>query len=420
MIFTDTLSARSHLPSCLCENNCYFQSRLSPSDGAPSAEDRICQAGHTFDCNPDFTSIFDPSSVLHFGPGPACNSVLIRFYSRPFRNSLSHPAFNPDFATSHNSTLRGWVHAPPSHVVSADLALEEEVIEVVADDVNDNVAVNTANQSTPVPPEDVSTLHTEQSANKRSESLWESLLCPCCSGINVSSSSSVSEPLESSQFTQGGRSRPLETSELTKVSEINQSLLRLLECPVCLEFMEPPMSQCRRGHLVCSSCRARIISCPICRTAFSSVRNRAMEAVSEIVRYPCRHGCGRETRLRRRETHEANCANRTYSCPVVSCSEHTRYPHSELQLHYQDKHASLLRQGESQTFTLKLNQEHNEQWLLKAHNELFHVGIDITMNSWSLFLSALWRIGLRDRCIVGFGAQLHTLNMLSWARNKRK
>ncbi|GBP06925.1 hypothetical protein EVAR_4373_1 [Eumeta japonica] len=62
-------------------------------------------ASHTFDCNPDPASVFDPNSVLRFGPGSACDSVPIRFYSRPVRNSLPHPAFNPDFATSHNSDL---------------------------------------------------------------------------------------------------------------------------------------------------------------------------------------------------------------------------------------------------------------------------------------------------------------------------
>ncbi|GBP70770.1 hypothetical protein EVAR_50876_1 [Eumeta japonica] len=48
---------------------------------------------------------FRPSSVLRFGPGPACDSVPIRFYSRSVRNSLPHSAFNPDFATSHNFDL---------------------------------------------------------------------------------------------------------------------------------------------------------------------------------------------------------------------------------------------------------------------------------------------------------------------------
>ncbi|GBP08318.1 hypothetical protein EVAR_72543_1 [Eumeta japonica] len=60
--------------------------------------------GHTFDCNPDPTSAFDPSSILRYGPGPACDSVPNRFYSYPVRNSRPHPTFNPNFATSHNPT----------------------------------------------------------------------------------------------------------------------------------------------------------------------------------------------------------------------------------------------------------------------------------------------------------------------------
>ncbi|GBP86520.1 hypothetical protein EVAR_62958_1 [Eumeta japonica] len=62
-------------------------------------------AGHIFDCNPDPSSIFDPISVLHFGHAPVCDSVPIRFYSCPVRNFFPHPAFNLDFATSHNSDL---------------------------------------------------------------------------------------------------------------------------------------------------------------------------------------------------------------------------------------------------------------------------------------------------------------------------
>ncbi|GBP41151.1 hypothetical protein EVAR_31276_1 [Eumeta japonica] len=63
------------------------------------------KAGHTFDCNPVSTSVSDPSYVLRFGPGPDCDSVPIRFYSRPVRNSLPHPTFNPVLATSYSSDL---------------------------------------------------------------------------------------------------------------------------------------------------------------------------------------------------------------------------------------------------------------------------------------------------------------------------
>ncbi|GBP15077.1 Multiple inositol polyphosphate phosphatase 1 [Eumeta japonica] len=63
------------------------------------------EAGHTFYCIPDPTSVFDPSSVVRLGPGPGGNLVPIRFYSHPVRNFLPYRAFNPDFATSHNSDL---------------------------------------------------------------------------------------------------------------------------------------------------------------------------------------------------------------------------------------------------------------------------------------------------------------------------
>ncbi|GBP42855.1 hypothetical protein EVAR_27208_1 [Eumeta japonica] len=77
------------------------------SDRGPAfdSESHFDLTGPTFDCNPDPTSVFDPSSGLCFAPDPACDSVPIRFYSRPVHNSLQHSAFNPDFATSHNSDL---------------------------------------------------------------------------------------------------------------------------------------------------------------------------------------------------------------------------------------------------------------------------------------------------------------------------
>ncbi|GBP49518.1 hypothetical protein EVAR_45494_1 [Eumeta japonica] len=46
---------------------------------------------------PQFRSPSRSRSGLH--------SVPIRLYSRPVSNSLPHPAFNPYFATSHNSDL---------------------------------------------------------------------------------------------------------------------------------------------------------------------------------------------------------------------------------------------------------------------------------------------------------------------------
>ena len=63
---------------------------------------------------------------------------------------------------------------------------------------------------------------------------------------------------------------------------LNLGLIGLLECPVCMEYMGPPIHQCRRGHLVCSVCKPKLPSCPTCRSRFTESRNLAMEKVNTI------------------------------------------------------------------------------------------------------------------------------------------
>ncbi|CAB3243923.1 unnamed protein product [Arctia plantaginis] len=177
-----------------------------------------------------------------------------------------------------------------------------------------------------------------------------------------------------------------DTREPFSVQDFNQSLLRLLECPVCLEWMEPPISQCRRGHLVCSRCRARLTACPVCRTPFSSVRNRAMEGVAEMLRYPCRHGCGREVRLRKRAPHEASCPARRYVCPAPACARLPALPHTELAHHFQTSHPLLVKMGCKHKFSTKVNSEQHDTWIIRALDEFFHLRVDIDIRTWGVIV----------------------------------
>ena len=45
----------------------------------------------------------------------------------------------------------------------------------------------------------------------------------------------------------------------------NSELAALFECPVCYDYVLPPILQCQSGHLVCSSCRSKLTLCPTCR-----------------------------------------------------------------------------------------------------------------------------------------------------------
>ncbi|CAB4061086.1 SIAH1 [Lepeophtheirus salmonis] len=48
--------------------------------------------------------------------------------------------------------------------------------------------------------------------------------------------------------------RKMDIMDLDLGSVSNTSILSLLECPVCLDHITPPIKQCTKGHLVCIDC----------------------------------------------------------------------------------------------------------------------------------------------------------------------
>lgn len=46
---------------------------------------------------------------------------------------------------------------------------------------------------------------------------------------------------------------------------VTADLASLFECPVCFDYVLPPILQCQSGHLVCSNCRPKLSCCPTCR-----------------------------------------------------------------------------------------------------------------------------------------------------------
>ena len=80
-------------------------------------------------------------------------------------------------------------------------------------------------------------------------------------------------------------------SQFTRVEEI---LLSQLECPVCMEYMRPPIMLCENGHNICNICKQEVPHCPTCRQQFSNTRNVALEKVAIEVNYPStyrNYGC---------------------------------------------------------------------------------------------------------------------------------
>ena len=63
-------------------------------------------------------------------------------------------------------------------------------------------------------------------------------------------------------------------------------LLQLVTCPACSHVVSPPVSQCRKGHLYCSTCRTNN-TCRICKQTFSEAPNAALEKIISLVALPC-------------------------------------------------------------------------------------------------------------------------------------
>ena len=97
----------------------------------------------------------------------------------------------------------------------------------------------------------------------------------------------------------------------------------LFECPVCFDYVLPPIFQCDSGHLICTHCKPKLQNCPSCRGHLGGVRNLAMEKVAETVRFPCKYsssGCTLRMLHGEKKSHEESCEYRPYSCPCPGTS----------------------------------------------------------------------------------------------------
>lgn len=67
----------------------------------------------------------------------------------------------------------------------------------------------------------------------------------------------------------GGNNTGASTSAVgnnsTLTVPVSADLASLFECPVCFDYVLPPIIQCQSGHLVCSNCRPKLTCCPTCR-----------------------------------------------------------------------------------------------------------------------------------------------------------
>ena len=114
-------------------------------------------------------------------------------------------------------------------------------------------------------------------------------------------------------------------------------LLDQIECPICLQYMTPPIKQCSNGHNICKDCRHYIEKCPVCRGNLVDLRNLIAESMSRLITHPCvnkKFGCTGHFLLAFKEEHETRCWFRPIRCP--HCKKEGTC--SEIQEHFKNDH----------------------------------------------------------------------------------
>jgi len=100
--------------------------------------------------------------------------------------------------------------------------------------------------------------------------------------------------------------------------DLNEALLKELECPVCMQYMVPPIKFCTNGHNICSKCKESIQCCPTCRASFSEIRIVTLENIVRRQKYPCanrQNGCLELFAIEHIAEHHAVCAYAKMKCP---------------------------------------------------------------------------------------------------------
>ena len=99
---------------------------------------------------------------------------------------------------------------------------------------------------------------------------------------------------------------------------LDEALLKDLECPVCMEYMVPPIKLCTNGHNICSRCRGRVQHFPTCTAEFLGTRNVVLENIARRQKYPCANrqkGCLELFSIEHIAEHQAVCVYGNIKCP---------------------------------------------------------------------------------------------------------
>ncbi|CAG9770609.1 unnamed protein product [Ceutorhynchus assimilis] len=151
----------------------------------------------------------------------------------------------------------------------------------------------------------------------------------------------------------------------------DEDMLSELECPVCNEFMVPPIFICSIGHSICDKCHSLVAECPNCRTTLGQSRNFTLERLTLKVKYPCKNreiGCGFVTTSDKIKQHQSVCELSENHC-ILKCGWRGLSP--GLYNHFLANHATQLIQHNVSIFKDVKHDKNTGHYFLYVMGEMF-------------------------------------------------
>ncbi|KAK8392291.1 hypothetical protein O3P69_017698 [Scylla paramamosain] len=186
----------------------------------------------------------------------------------------------------------------------------------------------------------------------------------------------------------------------------NTELASLFECPVCFDYVLPPILQCQSGHLVCANCRPKLTCCPTCRGPLGNIRNLAMEKVASTVMFPCKYsssGCSATLLHTDKTEHEDTCEFRPYMCPCPGASCKWQGSLEQVMPHLMSVHKSITTlQGEDIVFlATDINLPGAVDWVMIqscfSHHFILVLGKQEKFDGHQQFFAIVQLIGFRKQ-----------------------
>jgi len=184
--------------------------------------------------------------------------------------------------------------------------------------------------------------------------------------------------------------------------DLSKDVLEQLECPVCMQYMLPPITLCGNGHNICSRCKQKIQKCPTCREPLSDTRNTELEKLAVLVECPCPnkpHGCTLTFPIALVREHEDVCQFGPFDCPLnyrVKCN--WTGPLTEIKghvLHKHKDHKDLLRLTYVRTYV-----RNDLPTVQKFNKDKIHV--DILLSRSNIFFESYEFVGDAFYCIIQY------------------